>query len=93
MPIGQSGRVPNKRGHVAARGSYPRAGLVEQVGSHTIHHHDGHFTVNGYDHAYEACKPTDDGRIGQHNCIPIRRWFRARWICVRCDRIFKADVR
>jgi hypothetical protein len=29
----------------------------------------------------------------EHLCIPIRYWFRRRWVCVRCDRIFREDVR
>ena len=29
----------------------------------------------------------------EHNCIPISYWFRRRWVCVKCQRIFKADVR
>lgn len=29
----------------------------------------------------------------EHLCIPIRHWFRSRWICVRCDRIFREDTR
>lgn len=29
----------------------------------------------------------------EHLCIPIRHWLRRRWICVRCDRIFREDTR
>lgn len=29
----------------------------------------------------------------EHNCIPIRHWFRCRWMCVWCERIFKVDTR
>lgn len=28
-----------------------------------------------------------------HNCIPIVRWFfLIRWVCVRCNTLFKTDM-
>jgi hypothetical protein len=39
---------------------------------------------------------TEGGAVmGQHEhlCVPIRYWFRRRWICVRCERIFREDTR
>jgi hypothetical protein len=27
-----------------------------------------------------------------HNCVPVRRWWRVRWVCVRCDAVFATDV-
>jgi hypothetical protein len=29
----------------------------------------------------------------EHLCIPIRHWWRHRWICIRCDQIFRKDTR
>jgi hypothetical protein len=28
----------------------------------------------------------------QHNCIPVRHWFRRRWLCVRCGHKFRTDM-
>jgi hypothetical protein len=25
-------------------------------------------------------------RICDHNCIPLRKWFRMGWVCVRCGK-------
>lgn len=30
---------------------------------------------------------------GEHNCIPIKQWFRRRWICVRCHKTYPSEVR
>lgn len=27
-----------------------------------------------------------------HNCILVRRWWRLRWVCIRCNAYFPADV-
>jgi hypothetical protein len=35
---------------------------------------------------------TGSGGEHEHNCIPVRHWFRRRWVCVRCHRKFRTDM-
>lgn len=30
---------------------------------------------------------------GDHNCVKVSKWWRTRWVCVRCGRTFKEDTR
>jgi predicted RNase H-like nuclease (RuvC/YqgF family) len=38
--------------------------------------------------AEELEAKADQAEICDHNLIPCRKWFRAGWVCVRCDRWF-----
>lgn len=33
--------------------------------------------------------PVSGTTMCDHNCIPVSRWGRARWVCVRCNQLFK----
>lgn len=40
-----------------------------------------------------AREPCNGEGNGDHNCLRVGRWFRVRWFCVRCGRLFKKDTR